>query len=492
MAELPVSVESEIQAAQQPVVEAPAHAAEPAVEAAVHAAEPTVEAAVHAAEPAVEAPMHTSEQPLVEATIHAAEPAVEAPMHTAEQPLVEAAVHAAEQPAIVEAAPPPAVESEVVESEISSAPRAAAEAPSLAVEQALALEHALDAQHPPAMSSEVYLPVNLPQPEFSSPGSEMPVVLTTPVPYERPSSSGLSTWWSASAEFLPRARNWSSKTLRATPKALVVSAPFVALFGIWAAHSLSSHPKHAATKAASVQAPAPALKVTPVASSLASAFLTTAAPLPTAPSAAIADAEELASARAHGLPALEALAAKFPGDAQVGIALASQQAQAQRYEAAISTVEHVLTLAPSDAQNGKVMGILWRAAQSPASEQSFATLRKLGGRGTDISFDLATTPGVRDAVRERAKAELTNYLAFDASDDTRVATALLLAPDCSTRKSLLERAEREGGKRTLALLDRFAHGTVCTSSTDGACNSCMMGSPVLAHALATLGAGAKP
>ena len=176
----------------------------------------------------------------------------------------------------------------------------------------------------------------------------------------------------------------------------------------------------------------------------------------------------------------------------MGVALASEQAKAQRFEAAVTTVDKLLAAAPSSAQNGKVMGILWRAAQSPASEQTFLSLRKLGGRGTDVAFDLAATPGVRDAVRERARTELANNMAFDASEDTRVATALLLAPDCGTRKSLLERAEREGGKRTLAMLERYSRGAGCTSSSAGACNSCLMGSPVLTHALARLGEGAKP
>ncbi len=174
------------------------------------------------------------------------------------------------------------------------------------------------------------------------------------------------------------------------------------------------------------------------------------------------------------------------------LAFASQQAQAQRYDDAVATVEHAVELDPSSAQNGKVMSVLWRAAQSPATDRSFLCLRKLGARGSDVAFDLATTSGVRESVRERAKAELTNYLAFDASDDTRAATALLLAPDCATRKALLDRAESDGGKRTLAMLERFARGAGCTSSSEGPCNSCLMGSPVLAHALNNQNPGAKP
>jgi Flp pilus assembly protein TadD len=329
----------------------------------------------------------------------------------------------------------------------------------------------------------------------------MPVVLTTPVPHvpER-AAPDFAILLRRGRDLLPRAHTWSRKTLRATPRALVITAPFIALFGIWAARGLVTHHRHSSTEVAQSKSAAayPSVEVMtpakPPVTSLASAFIpapsaapaVAPAPLPTA------DPAELTRASSHGLPALEALATKFPGDAAVAVALASQQARAQRFEAAVATVDHLLAIAPNSAQNGKVMGILWRAAQSPASEQSFASLRKLGGRGTDIAFDLATTAGVRDAVRERAKSELTSYLAFDASDDTRIATALLLAPDCGTRKSLLERAEREGGKRTHAILESFARGAGCTSSAEGACNSCMMGSPVLAHALAHLATGERP
>jgi hypothetical protein len=341
---------------------------------------------------------------------------------------------------------------------------------------------------------------------FNSAGSEMPVALTTPVPHV-PKARGLNLpeLWNQRAEWLPRAHHWSQKMQRAAPRALVVSAPFIALFGIWLGHSLVPRHRHAASTLV-VSATVPSAPSTVAAARVEAAVAAPATPHAEAPAAsavltsindtpapaALADPTELVHALARGLPALEALAEKFPGDAQVGIALASQQAQAQRYEAAVATVEQVHEVDPASAQNGRVMGILWRAAQSSASEQSFLCLRKLGGRGSDIAFDLATTPGVRDAVRARAKAELTNYLAFDASPDTRTATALLLAPDCSTRKALLDRAETDGGKRTLSMLQHFARGVGCGSNSEGACNACLMGSPALAHALAKLDSGGKP
>ena len=329
---------------------------------------------------------------------------------------------------------------------------------------------------------------------FTSSGSEMPVVITAPAPRKSAGSSPVAHWLDLGREAMPRAQAWSRKTLRTAPRALVVTAPFIALFGIWAVHSMVTRNKQASIAAAiatSESTPSGTPQVAAAnAAPPASAILvsTSVAPTPAPPEA---DAAALASAVSRGLPALEALAQKFPSDPQVGIALASQQAQAQRFEAAVSSIERVISASPKSAQNGKVMGILWRAAQSSASEPSFSALRKLGGRGSDIAFDLATTAGVRDSVRERAKRELKNSLAAEASEDTRVATALLLAPDCGARKALLERAEREGGKRTLALLEGFARGSACTSTKDAACNACLTGTAELAHAQAQLSSGAK-
>jgi hypothetical protein len=278
----------------------------------------------------------------------------------------------------------------------------------------------------------------------------------------------------------------------------VIGAPFVALLGIWAAHRIATRSHHESTASnAAVEAAraiAPPEVAPPASPEVAPAPLpaTVAAVEPSPAPTPSVDAAELKTAQAHGLPALEALAAKYPADVQVGIALAGQQARAQRFEAAVTTVDRLLASSPSSAQNGKVMGILWRAAQSPASEQTFLSLRKLGARGSDVAFDLAATSGVRSAVRERARAELAAHLAEGASADTRVASALLLAPDCNARKSLLERAEREGAKRTKGLLERYSRDAACTSSSDGACNACLTGSAELKQALAKLSEGAKP
>ncbi|HEY0464073.1 MAG TPA: hypothetical protein VGC79_07695 [Polyangiaceae bacterium] len=511
---------------------APPVVAVPAV--AVASAQPVVEEPVQASlsgEPPKVEPVHTPAAPalvepkMIDAPIPTAPvtATIDAPVHASavEVPLADAA-------AVEAHAPPNAFETAPTAFAGSETPIARADAEptltSASAEQAAPPDQAVPAEGPVAEQAaasawiETPAPPNAesvvaegeiqeqapsaPQPfpaarSFTSSGSEMPVVITTPAPYQRSRNGSTSNLFDLGREFLPRAQAWSRKTLRTTPRTLIISAPLVALFGIWAVRSLVSHPKHAAVAETTTDSVAQVAAATPPPQGTAAVSVTTPASAilasNAAPSAAApgADPTELASAVAHGLPALEALAQKFPNDAQVGIALASQQAQAQRFEAAVDSVERVIVLDSKSAQNGKVMGILWRAAQSSASEQSFSALRKLGGRGSDIAFDLAVTAGVRDAVRERAKTELGNSLSAEASADTRVATALLLAPDCGARKALLARAEREGGKRTQAMLERFSRGSVCTSTTDKACNACLTGSPALTHALAQLSAGGQ-
>jgi hypothetical protein len=462
--------------------------------------EPTIAADIASA-PAVEPEPQPAAEPSIAASAASeTEPAAEAQADAQTEPAAEAQADAQTEPAAeaqADAQTEPAAEASLI---ATATPDAQAEAEPASETEPSAEPAAFE---PPAAEAA---------PQFNSTGSDAPVVLRTPVP-RLPASPRLpQQLWSVPKDWLPRAQGWSQKTLRNAPRTLVISAPFVALLGIWLAHSLATHHNHTATQAVETpSAPAtvvaatepqvvPAPQVVPTASPASDAPVAPAvlsavaeAPSTSAPAAALAAPTELVHALTRGLPALEALAAEFPADAQVAIALAGQQAQAQRYEAAVATVERAIEVDPSSAQNGKVMGILWRAAQSSASDQSFLYLRKLGARGSDIAFDLATTSGVRESVRTRARAELTNYLALDASSDTRAATALLLAPDCTTRKSLLDRAESDGGKRTLAMLERFARGSGCTSSSEeGTCNSCLMGSPVLTHALSKLNPGAKP
>lgn len=493
-------------------VEAPSSVAPPFV--APPFAEPAMDAAEHAS--ALEAPALTA--PSVEPPVALAA-SVEASLPeaaVAEVPVVSTpSVEASRSEAAVAEAP--SVEARPQANAFETAPtefagtetpidHADAQAPSAAGhfgEAASADEESMVTSAPANLESIVAeaeiqsAPQSFPAPRpFTSSGSEMPVVLTTPPPHLRDSSAPAANLFSLGREFLPRAEAWSRKTLRAAPRALVISAPLVALFGIWAVRSLVSHSKHAPVAEANTAVVAQVAAATPAPQASNAANATPpAAPILVSNSAAPAaappgaDPNELSNAVTRGLPALEALAQKFPNDPQVAIALAAQQAQAQRFEAAVDSVEHVISLDAKSAQSGKVMGILWRAAQSSASEPSFAALRKLGGRGSDIAFDLATTAGVRDSVRERAKSELSNSLSPDASADTRIASALLLAPDCNGRKALLERAEHEGGKRTQKMLEEFSRGSLCTSKTDKACNACLTGSPELSHALARLSAG---
>ena len=519
----PPVVEAAVIAVAPPVVEAAASAVAPpllvAETTASLIAPPVVEAATSASpfEPA-HAEARSAEAPTIDTAAHAAAVVHESVVN---EPVVhESVTEAPVQASAFETAPTefavsetPIVHSELAELALVATPsvdeasanetltaaegpvaeRAEAEPAPVVTASSAGAESVVSEAEIHEQLGRQTLPYPGPPRSFTSSGSEMPVVITTPAPYRRDSRAPASNLFGLGRELLPRAQAWSKKTLRENPRALVIAAPLVALLGIWGVRSAFSHPKHAEGAAANsdLAAQTTQTSVAPAASVASPAAILVSNSSAAAAAPPSADPAELTHAVAHGLPALEALAQKYPNDPQVGIALASQQAQAQRFEAAVGSLEHVIQVDAKSAQNGKVMGILWRAAQSDASEQSFLALRKLGARGADIAFDLATTSGVRDSVRERAKSELQTSLSTEASGDTRVAAALLLASDCKARKSLLARAEREGGKRTRALLEQYSRGSTCTSSTDKACNTCLTGSAALTHALAQLNAGGQ-
>jgi len=441
-------------------------------------AEPVLEQRAAAA-PVIEAPVPASAFETAPTEFAATETPIASTHAEAAADDAHAASTFSAEPALSGEAPIPGVAAAAFASDLASAP---SNPESVVVESEIQEQAAVPAPFPAPRS-------------FTSSGSEMPVVITTPQPHHRDSGASSAKLFGLGRELLPKAEAWSRKTLRATPRALVITAPFIALFGIWAVRSLVSHSKPApvaeansnvvANVAAATPAPQSTEKANAAPATSAILVSTSAAPAAAPP---VAEPAELSAAVSHGLPALEALSHKFPSDPQVAIALASQQAQAQRFEAAVASVEHAIATDPKSAQSGKVMGILWRAAQSGASEPTFTALRKLGAKGSDVAFDLATTAGVRDSVRDRAKIELKS-LPADASADTSVATALLLASDCGARKALLPRAEKEGAKRTQKMLELYSRGAACTSTTDKDCNSCLTGSPELAHTLAQLSAG---
>jgi serine/threonine protein kinase len=180
--------------------------------------------------------------------------------------------------------------------------------------------------------------------------------------------------------------------LRRLPAPVLFSLPFAAAgllvgFGVFAA--LSTKPQAAATAvtaATRVEAPPP----------------------PSAPVKATPD--ELAEAAAAGEAALRSLAAKYPKDAAIPMAISAEASKEKRWSDAVTELGNALELDPSLANSDQVSSALWILAQNKAStEAAFALLAgPMGERGRTILHDLSATAGVRAGVRKRASEALAH------------------------------------------------------------------------------------
>ncbi|HVW29786.1 MAG TPA: protein kinase [Polyangiaceae bacterium] len=153
--------------------------------------------------------------------------------------------------------------------------------------------------------------------------------------------------------------------------------------------------------ALSPRAPAPS-----PAAPTAAAVRAEVAPAPAPP--ATASRAELDRAATGGTPALRDLAAKYPKDAAISMAIGAAALKAKDQPAALEALGQALALDPNLQNDAQMASALWILAQSKqSSDAAFELLTgPMGARGKSILHDLATTSGVRTAVRKKAEAAL--------------------------------------------------------------------------------------
>jgi serine/threonine protein kinase len=187
-------------------------------------------------------------------------------------------------------------------------------------------------------------------------------------------------------------RNRLPSALRRLPAPVLFSVPFALAgvmlgFGVFAALS----PKE--------QTPAPAPSaVEPVA---------TAAPAPAPPPKATA--KELDAAARSGITALRTLAARYPEDATIEMALGAAALRNKAQPAAVEALGRALAIDPKLADDTQMASALWVLAQSKQSSDATFELLKgpMGAHGRSILHDLTTTAGVRPAIRKKAEQVLS-------------------------------------------------------------------------------------
>ncbi|HMA91706.1 MAG TPA: serine/threonine-protein kinase, partial [Polyangiaceae bacterium] len=119
---------------------------------------------------------------------------------------------------------------------------------------------------------------------------------------------------------------------------------------------------------------------------------------------------DVAFARANGTAAFEALIAKYPADASVLIEMAKLQFADSEFYASVGSIARALVVSPKIANYGEVATLLWKAVQKRESADAVFELLEgaMGTRGSDILYDLVSTPELRKDIRTRAEEYFTS------------------------------------------------------------------------------------
>jgi len=203
-----------------------------------------------------------------------------------------------------------------------------------------------------------------------------------------------------------------------------------------------------------------------------------AQPTISAPPATLAQVSEreLEDARKSGVPALEALAGKYPTDPRIALEIARAALAAKDYVAAASAVARTLKLDASFSDNKQLASILFQTAQmKAASDASFALLfGPMGRHGPDVAYDLAATEGVKPWVRARADQGLRSAdFSRMSTPPLAAAVALRFATTCAERYALLPRAADLGDERALGYLNLYRATTGCGRRGKDDCYPCL-------------------
>jgi serine/threonine-protein kinase len=143
---------------------------------------------------------------------------------------------------------------------------------------------------------------------------------------------------------------------------------------------------------------------------------------------------------------------------------------------AVGAIGRALSLEPKLQEDAQVATALFKAAQAKASsDASFALLEgPMGSRGADILYDLATTKGVRQNIKQRAAAWLkTKEFDRASSPALNIAVALRHAVSCQQKHALLLRAKNVGDERALPELQKLEARTGCGRRKRDDCYACL-------------------
>lgn len=198
-----------------------------------------------------------------------------------------------------------------------------------------------------------------------------------------------------------------------------------------------------------------------------------ASPAKTEP--ARAQARELEAAEAAGIPALVALAERYPEDPPVLRALALAQGREREFAAALVTAKRLIEIAPEETRNSDVEQLVLRIANGPPDVALTALdmmAKHMGSRGPDLLYEVVTGARFGDYPKDHA-----SKLLLESSVRQLATPALIIADDlrrlsgCPT-KAQLATARRDGDVRALHFVKYWLTPHRCATNKKRTCIKC--------------------
>jgi serine/threonine-protein kinase len=187
---------------------------------------------------------------------------------------------------------------------------------------------------------------------------------------------------------------------------------------------------------------------------------------------------DLAKAKQAGPSGLEALAKQYPADARVARTRVAVCADAKRWSDALEATRRLLAIDPNMASSKEVDDAVSGAVTSGTAADLDLAIDlmsgPMGAAGVDLLIELQARPGLVAATKTRLGQALGEAgVREHASPAASVFIELRATKKCEERRTLLERAAKDGDARSLATLEAMQRKSGCGFLGLSDCWSCM-------------------
>jgi serine/threonine-protein kinase len=197
--------------------------------------------------------------------------------------------------------------------------------------------------------------------------------------------------------------------------------------------------------------------------------------------------EELATAKKAGHSALVSLAERHPKHARVQLALAASHSFLADYPASVAAVGRALAADAKIAEDPEASSVLSTAVRKRASSSAAFELLEgpMGAAGATVMYDLSIDQKVQAATRTRAQKWVVGSEEFrtKAPPPVLLAAQLRYGKSCADRHSLLPKAGEIGDQRALAYLKIMKYPKGCGRRGRDDCFPCMRKDQALQEAI---------